>query len=184
MDDEAPRIAVIFATTHGSTEAIADCIGDDLANRGAQVVVADAEHPPELSRFDVVILGSAVHNADVLPEMTDFAHNHHHELIDRTVWLFAVGPGPALRGPIGRRIGRVVPRKIAALRDSVNAVGYRAFAGRFEHVAVSGRAGVFYRLLCGGRYGDLRDWPSISEWTAAIARTLRLPEPTDSVVHR
>ncbi|WP_227981366.1 flavodoxin domain-containing protein [Nocardia spumae] len=181
MNHETPRIAVVFATAQGSTKAIAECIGADLAHRGAQVEVADAEHAPELSRFDAVILGSAVHNVDVLPEMTAFTRAHRRELTDRDVWLFTVGLGPALRGPIGRRIGRVVPPKIAALRDAVQAVDYKAFAGRFEHVDVSWRAGVVFRLLCGGRYGDLRDWPSITEWTATIAHVLRLPQPTTTI---
>ncbi len=180
----APRIAVVFTTGQGSTRAIAGYIGAALADRGARVEVSDAAHAPELSRFDVVILGSAVHNAGVLPEMTDFARTHHTALTGHPVWLFTVGVGPALRGPIGRRVTRIMPGKIAALCESVDVVDYRAFAGRFQHVGVSWRARFAYRILCGGRYGDLRDWPSISEWTATIARAHRLSLPTTNIGYR
>lgn len=57
-----PRIAVIYATAQGSTREIAEFIAANLTARGATVEVADAEHAPDLSRFDAVILGSAVHN--------------------------------------------------------------------------------------------------------------------------
>ncbi|AHH19675.1 putative flavodoxin [Nocardia nova SH22a] len=183
MNHENPRIAVVFASAQGSTRAVADYIGADLAGRGALVEVADAEHAPDLSRFDAVILGSAVHNADVLPGMTDFARSHHQELRDRPVWLFTVGMGPALRGPIGHRLAAVVPKKIAALRDSLNAVSYHAFAGRFEQAGVAWWARAVYRLAGGARYGDLRDWPAIVEWTATVASALRLPGSATSVVY-
>ncbi|MEV5646703.1 flavodoxin domain-containing protein [Nocardia sp. NPDC052254] len=174
------RIAVIYASSQGSTREIAGHIGAELANSGARVEIADAAHAPELTRFDAVILGSAIHNNDVLPEMTDFARTHHGDLTARPVWLFTVGLGPALHGPLGRRLARAIPGRIAALRDSVCAAGYRTFAGHFERSGISWWARVVYRLLGGGRYGDLEDWLSISDWTAGIARTLRLPQPTTS----
>ncbi|WP_227982002.1 flavodoxin domain-containing protein [Nocardia spumae] len=183
MSRETPRIAIIFASAEGSTREIAEYIGADLANRGAQVQVADAEHAPELSRFDAIVLGSAIHNADVLPEMSEFARTHRHELTGMRVWLFSVGLGPALQGPIGRRLGRAVPKRIAALRDSVEAIDYHAFAGHFERAGVSWRARTVYRLLGGPRYGDLRDWPAVSEWTATVARVLRLPQASTSIVY-
>ena len=40
MNQENPRIAVVFATAQGSTRAIADYIGADLAGRGAEVELA------------------------------------------------------------------------------------------------------------------------------------------------
>jgi menaquinone-dependent protoporphyrinogen oxidase len=183
MQSNQPRIAVIFATAQGSTREIAEFIGAVLANRGADVEIADVEHAPELSRFDAVVLGSAVHNMAFLPAAADFVHRHHDDLADRDVWLFSVGLGPALRGPIGRRIGRIVPKQIAALRDSTSAVDYRAFAGHYERIGVSRSARIVYRLQGGGRYGDLRDWTAITAWADTIAEALRLPQPQRSVIH-
>ncbi|WP_406230381.1 flavodoxin domain-containing protein [Nocardia sp. NBC_01009] len=105
------RIAVVYATEHGSTRDIAEFIGTELAGRDATVELADIDHAPDLSRFDTVVLGSAVHDMDFLPSAVDYVHAHRRDLDDRDVWLFSVGLGPALRGPVGRRVGRIVPKK-------------------------------------------------------------------------
>lgn len=176
METNTSRIAVIYATAQGSTREIADFLGDKLTARGARVEVADADHAPDLSRFDAVVLGSAVHDLALLPEMAEFVQSHRNELRAMRVWLFSVGLGPALKGPIGTRMGRTVPKKIAAVRDSIEPREYRAFAGHYERAGVSLPARTAYRLLGGARYGDLRDWTAISIWADAIAEELELPQ--------
>ncbi|MTE14322.1 flavodoxin domain-containing protein [Nocardia aurantiaca] len=183
METTTPRIAVIYATAQGSTREIADFIGAYLAARGATVEVADTEHAPELSRFDAVVLGSAVHDRALLPELEEFVRPHRHELRARRVWLFSVGLGPALVGPIGRRVGRIVPKEIAALRDSIEPVDYHAFAGHYERAGVSLPARTIYRVLGGTRYGDLRDWSAITLWSDAIAQALNLPQAQATPTH-
>ncbi|WP_459958665.1 flavodoxin domain-containing protein [Nocardia sp. IFM 10818] len=183
MEKHKPRIAVVYATAQGSTREIAEYIGEDLSARGATVEIADVEHAPDLTRFDAVILGSAVHDMDFLPAATEYVHSHRAELGSRDVWLFGVGLGPALRGPIGRRVGRRVPKKIAALRDSINPREYRCFAGHYERVGVSLKARILYRLMGGGRYGDLRDWTAIGLWSYHIAEELRLQRPQSIPTH-
>ncbi|MGW4351906.1 flavodoxin domain-containing protein [Nocardia sp. NPDC004582] len=175
MENNTARIAVVYATAQGSTREIADYIGASLAARGATVEVADAEHAPDPTRFDAVILGSAVHDRALLPELGDYVRSHRHELRARPVWLFSVGLGPALVGPIGHLIGRVVPKEIAALRDTITPRDYRAFAGHYERAGVSVSARTLYRLMGGPRYGDLRDWTAITAWTDDIAGELKLP---------
>ncbi|MFE3756042.1 flavodoxin domain-containing protein [Nocardia tengchongensis] len=175
MEAIVPRIAVIYSTAQGSTREIADFIGASLAARGAKVELADAEHAPDPTRFDAVILGSAVHDRALLPELDDYTRSHRDELRARPVWLFSVGLGPALVGPIGHLIGRAVPKRIAALRDTVTPRDYRAFAGHYERAGVSLSARTLYRLLGGSRYGDLRDWPAITAWIDIIAQELKLP---------
>ncbi|APA98719.1 flavodoxin domain-containing protein [Nocardia seriolae] len=181
--DTATRIAVIYTTAQGSTREVAEFIGASLAARGATVAVAAAAEAPELARFDAVILGSAVHDRDLLPELTRFVRAHLDELRARPVWMFSVGLGPALVGPIGRRIGRVIPKKIADLRDSVAPNDYRAFAGRYERAGVPLTARTIYRLIGGPRYGDLRDWTAITGWTDTIAQELKLPLPQSTPTH-
>lgn len=183
MEPETRRIAVIYATAQGSTRDIAEFISDELAARGAVVELADVEHAPDLSRFDAVVLGSAVHDMDLLPAATEYIRSHTDELLARDVWLFSVGLGPALRGPIGRRVGRVVPKPIAASRDSIRPREYKAFAGHYERVGVSLGARTLYRLMGGGRYGDLRDWTAIRVWTDGIGRSLGLPQPKSTSIH-
>ncbi|MBF6182272.1 HAD-IC family P-type ATPase [Nocardia otitidiscaviarum] len=183
MTTNSPRISVVFATAQGSTRDIAEFIGTELESRGAVVEIAEVEHAPDLSRFDAVVLGSAVHNMALLPALEEYVRSHRDELNVRDVWLFSVGLGPALSGPIGRRYGRLVPQRIAAVRDSIAPRDYRAFAGHYERVGVSLWARILYRVLGGGRYGDLRDWTAIRVWTDSIARTLGLPAAQSTSMH-
>ncbi|WP_109522693.1 MULTISPECIES: flavodoxin domain-containing protein [Nocardia] len=183
MESNNSRIAVLYATAQGSTRDIAEYIAAGLTARTAQVELADIEHAPELTRFDAVVLGSAVHDMDLLPEATSYVRNHREALANLRVWLFSVGLGPALRGPVGRIISRIVPPKIAAVRDSVAPRDYRAFAGCYPRENVSLKARVLYRLMGGGRYGDLRDWAAIGAWVTAIADTLQLPHTGDVIIH-
>lgn len=178
-----PRISVVYATAQGSTREIAEYIAADLSARGATVSVADVEHAPDLSRFDVVIIGSAIHNRALLPEAVGYIDSHENELHTCEVWMFTVGLGPALRGPIGRLLGTAVPAAIARARDAAGAHELRAFAGHYERAGVSLGARTMYRLLGGTRYGDLRDWASIARWSASIAHVLGLPQPSATPVH-
>ncbi|MEV6140209.1 flavodoxin domain-containing protein [Nocardia sp. NPDC051990] len=182
MESKAPRIAVVYATEKGSTRDIAEFIAAELKDQGAEVELSDAEHAPELSRFDTVVLGSAIHDMDFLPAAVTFVRTHREALRNKNVWLFSVGLGPALGGPIGSRIGRIVPKKIAALRDSISPRGYQAFSGHYEHVGVSLKARILYRMMGGGRYGDLRDWAAIRAWSTSIARSLGLPAAQSNTV--
>ncbi|MGW5382479.1 flavodoxin domain-containing protein [Nocardia sp. NPDC003963] len=183
MTAKHPRIAVLYATEEGSTRDIAEFVAAELADRSADVELHDIDHAPDPSRFDSVVLGSAVHEMDLLPEAGAYLRNNREQLDATDVRLFSVGLGPALRGPLGQRIGRKIPPKIAALRDEVAAADYHAFAGHYERAGISRRARIRYRLMGGRRYGDLRDWSAIRKWTTDTGDALGLPAAETTVIH-
>ncbi|NKY32949.1 flavodoxin [Nocardia speluncae] len=183
MTSTMRRVAVIYATEQGSTRDIAEFIAAELAERGARVELHDIDHAPAPGQVDTVVLGSAVHNMDLLPTAAAYLEHNRTELASTDVRLFTVGLGPALRGPVGRRVGRMVPKKVAAHRDAVHARDYQAFAGTYERQGVSLKARILYRLMGGGRYGDLRDWAAIQTWSAGIADSLGLPAARTHTIH-
>ncbi|MEU1522190.1 flavodoxin domain-containing protein [Nocardia rhamnosiphila] len=183
MTPKRPHIAVLYATEEGSTRDIAEYVAADLEERSAEVELHDIDHAPDPSRFDTVILGSAIHDMDFLPAAADYLRHHRDQLATTDLRLFGVGLGPALRGPLGRRLGRLVPPKISALCKEVAARDYRAFAGHYERAGVSFKARALYRLMGGGRYGDLRDWPAIIAWSTALGDSLGLPRARVTVIH-
>jgi menaquinone-dependent protoporphyrinogen oxidase len=158
---------VTYATAAGSTRDVATFIADVLRRRGATVRLAPAAEVTTVAGYEVVVLGSAVHDRALLPEAEAFAGRHRDALLARQVWLFSVGIGPSLRSPIGSRLGQVVPGRIAAVRDSIAARDYHAFAGVVMRRGVPLPARIALRLL-GGRYGDLRDWAAIGAWAGRI----------------
>ncbi|WP_040800867.1 flavodoxin domain-containing protein [Nocardia higoensis] len=174
MTPTPKRIAVIYATEQGSTRDVADFIADDLTARGGEVEESEVAYAPELSRFDAVVLGSAIHNMALLPEAQSYVRAHDRELRDTDLWLFSVGLGPALRGPVGRRLGGIVPREVARVRDLVTPRDYRAFAGVYDRAGVPLTTRLIYRALGGGVYGDLRDWQAVRAWCTEIATALDL----------
>ncbi|MFC4128431.1 flavodoxin domain-containing protein [Nocardia rhizosphaerae] len=179
----SPRIAVLYATEQGSTRDIAEFIADDLRARGADATLHDIAHAPDLTAVDVVVLGSAVHDMDLLPAATAYLRNNLPALVDKECWVFSVGLGPALRGPIGHLLGRRTPRRIATLLDRLRPRGYRAFAGRYERAGVSLRARTLYRVLGGARYGELTDWQAVRDWSGRIADTHALPHAPAEIIH-
>ncbi|NUS42686.1 MAG: flavodoxin [Mycobacteriaceae bacterium] len=160
-------VLVVYASASGSTAEIAEFLAEQLRARGLHVRTAMAADAPDAALFEVAVLGSAVHNGELLPELNTYIERNREALRHRPVWLFSVGMGPAMRGPIGRRLKRMVPPQIARVRDDVAALEYRPLAGVY-HAPTSLRMRLLLRLI-GTPYGDLREWDAVSAWAETIA---------------
>lgn len=167
----ADRILVTHASTGGSTKSVAEFIAARLRLQGVTADVRGLDERPDLDGYDAVVLGSAVRSGALLPAAEEFLRHNADALRVMPVWLFSLGLTPALRGPIGHFMRDTVPSRIAALCELVGPRDYRAFAG----VVPRGDTRLVARFvlwLCGGRFGDLRDWPAIDAWTAGVAAYL------------
>jgi len=171
MSTYADRVLVVHASAGGSTKAVAEFVAASLRAQGVVADLRGLDEQPGLDGYDAVVLGSAVHNRAMLPAAELFVRQNSAALRVIPVWLFSLGMGPSLRGPVGHFLRDAVPPRVAELCELIGPRDYRAFAGV---VPRSGRTLVFRFLLwvCGGRYGDLRDWPAIDAWAADIARHL------------
>lgn len=166
------RILVVYATCVGSTAEIAEFIGNRLRDAGCEVDVRSVAENPHPRDYRAIVIGSAVRFQSWLPAAEDYAVRHADELAYRPVWMFSVGLVPSLQGPIGSRLGAVVPARIATLQDLIMPSGYRAFAGVFERGDKVLTTRVVYYAIGGRRYGDLRDWSAIAAWASCIAAQL------------
>ncbi|MBI3967961.1 MAG: flavodoxin domain-containing protein [Chloroflexi bacterium] len=165
------RILVAFATEYGSTREIAIAIASTLRQAGYGVHVRKVVDVADLGAYDAVVLGSAIHNGEWLPEAVDFLQRHLDQLTTRLVWLFSVGTARAQRGLFRVFPGDPNPKGIAALSEAMHPRGYHFFGGVFEphHVSLFGR--LLFRLL-GGRFGDFRSWTEVSDWAISIGHEL------------
>lgn len=179
MTYRTDRVLVVHASAGGSTKAVADFIAARLRVQDLVADVHGMDALPSLDGYGAVVLGSAVHNRALLPAAEHFVLRNADALRVIPVWLFSLGIGPSLRGPVGHFLRDAVPPRIAELCELIGPREYRAFAG----VVPRGGTQSLSRLLlwiCGGRYGDLRDWPAIDAWAAHIAQYLHGAVPAGS----
>lgn len=169
---DGSRVLIVHGSAQGSTEEVAEFMATRLRAWGAAVDVRAATEMPDVADHDAVVVGSAVHDRALLPVVEDFVLRRLDLLDTMPVWLFSVGISPSLRGPIGGLLRDAVPPRIALLRDLIQPLDYHAFAGLVPRAGSPMLSRVLLRL-CGGRYGDLRDWLEIEVWTMEIAHEMR-----------
>jgi menaquinone-dependent protoporphyrinogen oxidase len=84
-------VLVAAASKHGATAEIAARIGADLTAGGLDVAVMKLRDVEDVSRYEAVVVGSAVYFGQWMREARTFVDTHAQELAERPVWLFASG---------------------------------------------------------------------------------------------
>ena len=172
-------VLVAYATDHGSTRGIADRIADRLQQQGIHAKACSLADVLEVSRYEAVVLGSAIHAGKWLPVARQFADRNAEPLRERPVWLFSVSTlgdeESMFPPPVANRLRalRKETPEMTEMRRLLHPREHRNFAGAIErsHWPASGRA--FFRAT-GGRYGDHRNWPAIEAWADLIASQLHI----------
>ena len=166
----SPRVLVAYATAAGSTVGVAKRIADVLGTAGCDVVCRPAGPDLDLSGFDALVLGSAVHDMAWLPSAVDMVRRA--AASGRgPVWCFSVGgvnPRGRFTWYLARKEAERVERQFPA---GFTAREHRVFAGVVEMRGVSLWGRLCYRLT-GARAGDGRDWPTIEAWARNVAADL------------
>lgn len=163
-------VLVVFTTADGSTAEVAERLGEHIRAQGVSAQVTPVSKAPDLAGFDTIVLGSPIHDGALLPDLVDYVDSNVTALRARPVWLFSLGMGPTLRGPVGALMRTKVPPQVAAVRDQVGAVAYHNFAGKFGRPP-----DIKIRIvmgLIGARPGDHRDWDDVEQWADRISRSL------------
>ena len=82
------NILVCYASAHGSTAEIAQFMGRLLQAYGAQVTVLPVGEILDVSQYDAVVLGSAIHGNMWLQAMSLFLEHFESALKERPTYLF------------------------------------------------------------------------------------------------
>jgi menaquinone-dependent protoporphyrinogen oxidase len=161
------KVLVGYASEHGSTRDIAQRIAAKLEEGGNEVDTLPLDQVRNLGRYDVVVLGSAIHNQNWLAPATRFVSRNLDTLATRPVWLFSVGMPGALPRPLRRLAMKEELKVIADFRESISPRDHRLFSGVVDPAQLSLLGRLLFRAV-GGRYGDFRDWMEIDEWASKI----------------
>ena len=165
------KILVAYATKYGSTEKIAEKIGEVLIQAELPTDVIRVDRVRDLTQYKAVILGSAVYIGKWRKEAVGFLKKNEQVLAEKPVWLFSSGP-TGEGDPVELLKGWRIPGEIQPLVERIKPRDIAVFHGSLEMEKV----GSLDRWLIQNvkaPIGDFRDWDSITSWATSIRDTLQ-----------
>lgn len=188
------KILVVYATMAGSTQEVAEAIGDEIARTGVQVEVLPTDQVGSLAGYDGVVVGGPMimgfHRSAL-----GFLKKHRQALqqlplavfvtamsLTQTgeasmdgvpVWLDEGLPKPPQQA--GRlsfreryaRLGNYLHPILQAVRPA-KPVSVGVFGGRLEYGRLKWWAVLFAMVIIQAQAGDRRHWPAIRAWAAEL----------------
>jgi menaquinone-dependent protoporphyrinogen oxidase len=164
-------VLVTYASKHGSTQGIAEAIGERLRGRRLDTEVRPVREVKGLEPYDTMVLGSAVYLGAWMKEAQAFLDRHEAALRGVPLWLFSSGPTAADEG-----LDVAVSAKLRTRLDRLGARDHHLFRAALDPK----RLNLFERSAVKAAkqpLGDFRDWEDIERWADSIADALA-PEPT------
>jgi menaquinone-dependent protoporphyrinogen oxidase len=172
------NVLVAYASAQGSTREIAQHLASRMAGPLGDVECREVEEVSAVSGYQAVVVGSAIHNQAWLPQALLFMTRHAGELGNLPVWAFSVGMAAALPGPLRKRGAELQQERLTGmLFKAVPVRDHRLFSGVYEASQMPAPLRLLFRLV-GGRFGDLRDWAAVDQWTDKIIAELASPNPS------
>jgi len=183
LEGYSMKILVAYASVHGSTGEIAQFISNLFKAYAAEVECAKVEDIQDISSYDVIILGTAIHEAIWLTSMLQFLDRFKAEIATKITYMFIT----CIR--VLETDGYEHVMKNYVHTPTVEALHIREvqpFAGKMKLDHINWNE----RWLLGLRYdgnelkqhfnGDYRDWYAISTWVNKIAQHLSLKPSFES----
>lgn len=79
---------IVYMSTHGTTEKVAVEICNRIGKKDTLLVNLDKEKVPNLSDFDLIIIGGSIHAGNIQSKIKKFYSENMNELINKKVALF------------------------------------------------------------------------------------------------
>ena len=170
------RVLVVYASKYGATAEIAEKIGQVLHHAGLRTDVLPTDRISDLTRYEAVVLGSAVYMGKWLDKAVEFVRRNRATLTDRPVWLFSSGPLGLRSGISSVNDPKLEPKEIAELREAIHPRDHRIFFGALDPSKLGFKHRAIRKLPAARAIlpeGDFRDWEAINSWATAIADQLK-----------
>jgi menaquinone-dependent protoporphyrinogen oxidase len=169
-------ILITYASVHGSTRGIAERISSIISTHispPSTVEVLPMEQVSDLSKYNFVIIGSAVHNFHWIPLASRWLSSNSAALANTPVWAFSVGT-PFAIGKIAQRFleSQEEEQKLAAaIKEQVKIEGHVLFSGMFVKSQATKKFNFWWRVF-GGKFGDFREWEDINKWAGEVGENI------------
>ena len=159
-------VLIAYASKHGSTQGIAECIAEQLRQLGKQAVARPVDAVSDPGSYEAIVIGSAIYYGSWMKEATEWVRRSRAVLAERPVWLFS-------SGPLGTEVkdAEEQPKEIAELQQAIRPRDQRIFFGALDHSRLSFAERLMAKAVRASE-GDFRDWEAIEAWAASIARDL------------
>jgi len=165
------HILIAYASKCGSTEEAAREIGKVLAENGAKVDILPGRKVRDVSKYDFVVIGTAIRIGKPLKEAIAFAEKFRAELRGKPLALFSLG--------LQMREDSAENREKAQgfLAPVISVIGEPVSVGLFGGKIDRSRFGFFLRMFAKmektGVFneGDWRNWEKIRTWAMNLRNT-------------
>lgn len=164
-------VLVAYASKHGATREIAECIAKTLTEKGIDCTSLSAEQARDVATYDAVVAGSAVYIGKMRKEIRRFLQKNEQVLKTKRLWLFVSGPTKKDDNP-GELDGWHRPASMKDLLDRLAPKDRVVFAGAISLEKMGGLE-KWMMTKVNAPLEDAREWDKIEAWADGIATELK-----------
>ncbi len=158
------KTLVAYATRTGTTQEVAEVVGETLMENGVAVDVRNVKEVRDLEPYRAVVLGSAIRAGNLMPEALEFVETNREALAQMPVAYFVVC---ATMQEDTAENQRQVAAYLDPLREMVEPVKEGLFAGAIDFSKLSLPLRLILKVMK-AEEGDWRDWGAIRAWAAEL----------------
>ena len=162
-------VLVAYATKYGSTEEVAEAIGETLRECGLDVEVRPAREVRAIADYEAVVVGAALYMYRWHRDARRFLSRHRHALTERPVAIFALGPTHGPDHADEWRDSRAQLDKALDRHGWLQPVDVELFGGMFDPAKLPFPIN---RFAGSEPASDARDWEAIEGWVRKVAAQL------------
>lgn len=165
-DTNVKNVLIVYASFMGSTQETAEFMEKELKALKHNVKVISASAAAEdLSKYDLLILGSAIHGGAPHPDMTKYVADNYTALTKAKAAVFIQCATITSAKEYTREKAKRYPQKVAI---GFTPVSTAVFGGVVTEPK-NGFEKFMGKLILGlEKYGDFRNWEEIKKWTVEL----------------
>jgi len=162
-------VLVAYATRYGSTEEVANTVGDVLREAGLEVAVRPARDVRGLDGYDAVVIGAAFYMYRWHRAARRFLSRHREALEERPVAIFALGPTEEPEDEDAWEESRAQLDKVLTKSPWLEPIDAVMLGGKFDPATLPFPIN---KLAGSEPASDIRDWDAIRAWANSVAEQL------------
>lgn len=170
------NILVTYASRAGSTQGVAEAIAQTLEACGFRVSLLPMQSVTDVSSYDAIVAGSAIHFDKWLPEAMQFVESHQVALSQKPFAPFLVCMAMTVQSENRRdQAIKMASGYLTPVRSLVPTMSEGLFAGMLNLSKLPLIYRIPFSLLTMLRIfkeGDYRDWDAIRAWAEHLSAEL------------